>query len=217
MLKLQIQKTDSQSLKVLFLGAHSDDIEIGCGGTVLRLAHENPEIEITWVVFSALGERGEEAKKSAHEFLRDVQYKQVISYQFRDGYFPYHGAEIKDIFEKLKHELTPDIIFTHYRLDSHQDHRVLCELTWNTWRDHLILEYEIPKYDGDLGNPNLFFALDRDHYERKIDLLMRFFRTQANKHWFSPETFNALMRLRGIECKSSDGYAEAYYCRKMLF
>jgi LmbE family N-acetylglucosaminyl deacetylase len=217
MLKLQIRKPDSESLKVLFLGAHSDDIEIGCGGTILRLAHENPEIEITWVVFSALGERGEEARKSAQEFLRDIKRKQVILYEFRDGYFPYRGAEIKDIFEKLKNDLTLDIIFTHYRLDSHQDHRVLCELTWNTWRDHFILEYEIPKYDGDLGIPNFFVNLDKDLCNRKTYALIRFFQTQGNKHWFTAETFQAFLRLRGVECKSPGGYAEAFYCRKLSY
>ena len=215
MLKLQIPKTD-QALRVLFLGAHSDDIEIGCGGTILRLIRENPEIEVTWVVFSALGERGEEAKKSAQEFLRDVTHKQVTVHEFKDGYFPHRGAEIKDIFEQLKGELRPDIIFTHYRHDLHQDHRVLCELTWNTWRDHLVLEYEIPKYDGDLASPNLFVSIPDDIRTRKTDLLMRHFQTQNNKHWFTPETFNALLRIRGIESKSTSGYAEAFYIRKLV-
>jgi LmbE family N-acetylglucosaminyl deacetylase len=217
MLKLQIPKADQGRLKVLFLGAHSDDIEIGCGGTVLRLIRENPEIGVTWMVFSALGERGNEAKKSAQEFLKDVPQKRVMVHEFKDGYFPYRGAEIKDIFEQLKRDLSPDVIFTHYRNDLHQDHRLLCELTWNTWRDHFILEYEIPKYDGDLGSPNFFVTLDDDLREKKVELLMRFFQTQANKHWFSPETFNAIMRLRGVECKSPGGYAEAYYGRKLSF
>ena len=217
MQKLQIAKTESGPLKVIFLGAHSDDIEIGCGGTILRLIQENPEIDVTWVVFSALGERGSEAKKSAEEFLHNVNHKQIMVYEFQDGYFPYKGAEIKDIFENLKGDLAPDLIFTHYRNDLHQDHRLLCELTWNTWRDHFILEYEIPKYDGDLGSPNFFVTLDDNLREKKVELLMRFFQTQANKHWFSTETFNALLRLRGIECKSPGGYAEAYHCRKALF
>jgi LmbE family N-acetylglucosaminyl deacetylase len=217
MLKLQIPKADQGPLKVLFLGAHSDDIEIGCGGTVLRLIQESPEINVTWVVFSALGERGNEAKKSAEEFLHDVNHKQIMVHKFQDGYFPYKGAEIKDIFESLKRDLVPDLIFTHYRNDLHQDHRLLCELTWNTWRDHLILEYEIPKYDGDLGSPNFFVTLDNSLREKKVELLMRFFQTQANKHWFSPETFNAIMQLRGVECKSSKGYAEGFYVRKISY
>ena len=217
MLKLEFSKTGSGPLNVIFLGAHSDDIEIGCGGTVLRLIRENPDIAITWVVFSALGERGNEARKSADEFLEGVQRKQVIIHEFKDGYFPSRAAEIKDIFEQLKHDFTPDVIFTHYRQDLHQDHRVLNELTWNTWRDHLILEYEIPKYDGDLGAPNFFVHLDREICERKTDALVRFFQTQANKHWFTAETFQAILRLRGIESKSPGGYAEAFYSRKVSF
>ena len=217
MMKLQFSRIGSGPLKVNFLGAHSDDIEIGCGGTILRLIREYPEIEVTWVVFSALGERGSEARKSADEFLRDVQRKQVIVHEFRDGYFPYHAAEIKDIFEQLKNTTQPDVIFTHYRQDLHQDHRVLNELTWNTWRDHFILEYEIPKYDGDLGAPSFFVHLDKQVCDQKTDALMRFFQTQGNKHWFTPETFQALLRLRGVESKSPGGYAEAFYSRKVSF
>ena len=217
MRKFQISKTDQEPLKALFLGAHSDDIEIGCGGTVLRLIREHPDIDITWVVFSALGERGEEARRSAQEFLKEVQSQRVIAHEFKDGYFPHHGAEIKDIFEQLKRELAPDIIFTHYRHDMHQDHRVLCELTWNTWRDHFILEYEIPKYDGDLGAPNFFVHLDKAVCDKKTRALIRFFQTQGNKHWFTPETFQAILRIRGVECKSSGGYAEAFYSRKISF
>lgn len=217
MLRLNLQKNRHESLKVLFLGAHSDDIEIGCGGTLLRLAGEYPELSVTWVVFSAMGDRAMEAKKSAEEFLKDVRDKQIILKEYKDGYFPSNAADIKDVFEDLKKNLSPDVIFTHYRNDLHQDHRQLNELTWNTWRDHTILEYEIPKYDGDLGNPNFFVTLDEELCKRKTDLLMRHFQTQANKHWFSPETFSALMRLRGVECKSAGGYAEAFYGRKISF
>jgi LmbE family N-acetylglucosaminyl deacetylase len=216
MIKVNILNENTTGKKILCLGAHSDDIEIGMGGTIRRLVRDNPGLEITWVVFSAIGERGVEARKSAEEFLRDVQQKTILTYEFRDGYFPYRGAEVKDLFEQLKNA-TPDIIFTHYRHDLHQDHRLLNELTWNTWRDHFILEYEIPKYDGDLGSPNLFVNLDDELVQKKVDLLMRFFQTQNNKHWFSPETFRALMRLRGIECKSPGGYAEAFYGRKLSF
>lgn len=217
MLKLQIRKTEHQSLNVLLLGAHSDDIEIGCGATILRLIRENPHVHFTWVVFSALDERGLEARKSADEFLKDVDHKRISVHEFKDGYFPYRGAEIKDIFEQLKQEVLPDLIFTHYRHDLHQDHRLLCELTWNTWRDHFILEYEIPKYDGDLGSPNFFVHLDKELCDRKTDTLIRFFQTQGNKHWFTAETFNAILRIRGVECKSPGGYAEAFYCRKASF
>lgn len=215
MLKLNLSKSESEPLKALFLGAHSDDIEIGCGGTILRLIRENPGIEITWVVFSALGERGEEARKSASEFLKDVEHKRVMVHEFKDGYFPHRGAEIKDIFEQIKQDFIPDVIFTHYRQDLHQDHRVLNELTWNTWRDHFILEYEIPKYDGDLGVPNFFVHLDRQLCDQKTDALVRFFQTQGNKHWFTPETFQAILRIRGVESKSQGGYAEAFYARKV--
>ncbi len=217
MLKFLIPKLNQGPLKVLFLGAHSDDIEIGCGGTILRLIHDYPDIQVTWVVFSALGERGREARNSAEEFLKEVRDKQVLVHEFQDGYFPYRGAEIKDIFEQLKRTTTPDLIFTHTRQDLHQDHRLLCELTWNTWRDHMILEYEIPKYDGDLGSPNFFVHLDQDLCARKTDALVRFFQTQGNKHWFTPETFQAMLRIRGVECKSTGGYAEAFYARKISF
>lgn len=217
MIKLNFGSEKKSGLRVLCLGAHSDDIEIGCGGTILRLIHENPEIEVAWVVFSAVGKRGDEARNSAEEYLRDVPRKQIMVHKFMDGYFPYHGAEIKDIFEQLKRDVMPDLILTHYRHDLHQDHRLLCELTWNTWRDHFILEYEIPKYDGDLGAPNFFVHLDQELCNTKIDALVRFFQTQGNKHWFTPETFQAILRIRGVECKSPGGYAEAFYCRKISF
>ena len=216
MLKLKFFKKDQGTLRVMFLGAHSDDIEIGCGGTVLRLIDENPEIEIVWVVFSALGERGEEARKSAQEFLKDVQNKRIVVHEFKDGYFPHRGAEIKDIFEQLKQEFVPDIVFTHYRHDLHQDHRVLNELTWNTWRNHFILEYEIPKYDGDLQAPNFFIHLDAATCQQKIDYLMQYFATQTNRYWFTPETFQGLMRVRGVESRAPGGYAEGFYCRKVV-
>jgi len=217
MLNLVFDKPKDTPLNVLCMGAHSDDIEIGCGGTMLRLASEYPQLNVHWVVFSGIGERAVEAQNSADEFLKDVSNKQVVLREFKDGYFPASASAIKDIFEELKNSVSPDVIFTHYRNDLHQDHRQLNELTWNTWRNHFILEYEIPKYDGDLGNPNFFVTLDDTLREKKIELLMRFFQTQTNKYWFSPETFNALLRLRGIESKSPGGYAEAFYGRKVSF
>ena len=217
MMKLQIHKTDQKPLDVLLLGAHSDDIEIGCGASILRLIREYSDLQITWVVFSAISERGLEARKSAEEFLKDVRHKKIFIHEFKDSYFPYRGAEIKDIFELLKQEVAPDLIFTHYRHDLHQDHRLLSDLTWNTWRDHFILEYEIPKYDGDLGSPNFYIHLDKELCGRKTDAIIRFFQTQGNKHWFTAETFNAILRIRGVECKSPGGYAEAFYCRKSSF
>lgn len=217
MIKLVFDNPGNSPLNILCLGAHSDDIEIGCGGTLLRLKAEYPNIAVTWVVFSGSGERSKEAQRSAKEYLKNVKKSQILLKEFRDGYFPVEASSIKDAFEELKNRVMPDVIFTHYRNDLHQDHRQLSDLTWNTWRDHFVLEYEIPKYDGDMGNPNFFVSLDDQIKNQKIDLLMRYFQTQTNKQWFSPETFNALMRLRGIECKSPGGYAEAFYGRKISF
>jgi LmbE family N-acetylglucosaminyl deacetylase len=200
---------------VLCLGAHADDIEIGCGGTILKLARDHPRLHIFWIVFSAEGVRSREARRSASAFLRGVARKRIIIKQFRNGFFPFEGARIKDYFERLKTLCEPDIVFSHYRDDRHQDHRVLSDLTWNTFRDHLILEYEIPKYDGDLGGPNLFFPLDETTCKTKVALLKRHFRTQADKHWFTDDVFLSLLRLRGVECASAARYAEAYYCRKL--
>ena len=215
MLNLLFNKHQQDPFNILFLGAHSDDIEIGCGGTILRLVEEYPNLKVTWVVFGASGTRIDEAQKSAELFLSNITEKSIIIKSFRDGYFPYNGTEIKDCFEELKQQLNPDLIFTHYRNDLHQDHRLIEELTWNTWRNHLILEYEIPKYDGDVGNPNFFVPLNDKIRCKKVDLLTKYFQSQANKHWFTPETFNSLMCLRGIECKSLSGYAEAFFARKL--
>jgi LmbE family N-acetylglucosaminyl deacetylase len=200
---------------VLLLGAHSDDIEIGCGGTVLRLIEQFPRASYHWVVFSGVGRRGEEAAASARAFLGPVQ-QQVHVETFRDGYFPYQGAEIKEYFERLKGKVDPQLVFTHYRDDRHQDHRVISDLTWNTFRNHLILEYEIPKYDGDLGVPNFFVRLEEIVCQKKIDLLLMHFESQTPKHWFSEETFRALLRLRGMEAHADGHYAEAFYCRKLV-
>jgi LmbE family N-acetylglucosaminyl deacetylase len=201
--------------QVLFLGAHADDIEIGCGGTVLRLMSLYPDADFYWVVFSADGTRKKEAETSAGQFLSGAGSKTVEIRSFRDGFFPYVGADIKGYFEDLKKSVDPDIIFTHYGHDLHQDHRLLSELTWNTFRDHVILEYEIPKYDGGLGSPNLFVPLTEDERRRKIDLLLSAFPSQASKQWFSEATFDAILRLRGIESNSPSGYSEGYYCRKL--
>jgi LmbE family N-acetylglucosaminyl deacetylase len=202
--------------RILCLGAHSDDIEIGCGGTLLRLIEDYPELEIAWIVLGARGERASEARQSAEAFLDHVKRKKIIIKGFRDGFFPYIGAEIKDYFEQLKQEPAPDLIFTHYRHDLHQDHRLICELTWNTFRDHLILEYEVPKYDGDLGAPNFFVHMDETTCRRKIDHILAHFKTQGSRHWFSEDTFLALMRLRGVESQSPGRYAEAFYARKIV-
>ena len=216
MFNLQLISPTAKFLHILCLGAHSDDIEIGCGGSILRLIQEHPGVHITWVVFSATPERNIEAEASAAAFLEGVQDKRVAIHHFRDVFFPYDAPAIKEVFEQLKVNESPDLIFTHCRHDMHQDHRVLCDLTWNTFRDHLILEYEIPKYDGDLSTPNLYTHLEKATAMRKSDLLMRHFATQSNKHWFSPETFLGLMRLRGVEARAPHGYAEGFYCRKLV-
>jgi LmbE family N-acetylglucosaminyl deacetylase len=202
--------------RILCLGAHSDDNEIGAGGTLLKLAAESPDLEVWWVVFSAPGDRAEEARRSADELLAGVSRREIKIGSFRESYFPSEWPAIKDWFEKIKAALDPDVVFTHYRNDRHQDHRVVSDLTWNSFRNHLILEYEILKYDGDLGQPNVFVPLPEETASRKIELLLKHFRTQSNKHWFTRDTFEAMHRIRGVECASPTGRAEAFYCRKAV-
>jgi len=202
-------------LKILCVGAHSDDIEIGCGGTILRLREEYPDCTLAWVVFSGSEQRQNEARRAAELFAGSAIEEGPTFANFRDGFLPFMGSEVKDAFEKLK-ETSPDVIFTHSRQDAHQDHRLLAELTWNTFRNHTILEYEIPKYDGDLGQPNMYFSLRSEICERKIEHLMEAFPTQRVKRWFDPELFRSILRLRGMECNSPSGYAEAFYCRKLV-
>jgi LmbE family N-acetylglucosaminyl deacetylase len=217
MLKLELSRQKRGALKVLCLGAHSDDIEIGCGGSILRLLEEYRGISVYWVVFAANAKRRMEAEKSAGLFLGKASSKEVMVKNFRESFFPYTGGKIKEYFEKLKSKFVPDIIFTHYRNDLHQDHRLISELTWNTYRDHLILEYEVPKYDGDLGSPNVFVYLRASQCEEKVDYILKSFRSQKENHWFSRETFYSILRLRGIESNAPNQYAEAFYCRKMVF
>ena len=201
--------------KILCLGAHSDDIEIGCGGTILRWLAEYPSAEIYWIVMAASGERRAEAVQSANVFLANARRKEIVVNEFRDGYLPYSGAEIKDFFEDLKRKYLPDVILTHYREDLHQDHRLVSELTWNTFRNHLILEYEIVKYDGDLGAPNLFVHLNESIARKKIQIILECFKSQNDKNWFTEDVFSSVLRLRGVESNAPDKYAEAYYCRKI--
>jgi LmbE family N-acetylglucosaminyl deacetylase len=215
MFGLKLRNHAKGPLRVLCLGAHSDDIEIGCGGLILSLIKSHKEIEIDWVVFSAPPGRDREARQSARLFLKGVRRTNVTLKQFRDGFFPNQAADIKDEFERLKGEVLPDLVLTHYRHDRHQDHRVLSDLTWNTFRDHLILEYEIPKYDGDLGTPNCFVPLDKSTCSQKVKHLQTVFKSQRDKQWFAAETFMALMRLRGMECRARHCYAEAFYARKL--
>lgn len=200
----------------LFIGAHCDDIEIGCGGTVQELVRTYPEANIHWVVLSSGPGRAQEARKGAKQLLRRAANVHVEIKDFRGAYFPSEFAAIKDYLEALKATVQPDVIFTHMRDELHQDHRIAGELTWNTWRNHLILEYEIPKYDGGLGSPQVFVRLRSASVKRKVDVLMSTFKTQLNKAWFTPSTFEALMRMRGVECNAPSGYAEAFYCRKLV-
>jgi LmbE family N-acetylglucosaminyl deacetylase len=201
--------------RILALGCHADDIEIGCGAALLLATRSLPDVEVTWVVLGAEGEREREARASAEAFLGAAARADVEVHGFRDGYFPYVGGAVKDVFEDLKGRVEPDLILTHVRHDLHQDHRLACELTWNTWRDHLILEYEIPKYDGDLGNPNLFFPISEDLAREKVQLIRDAYPSQGERHWFDEQLFLGLMRVRGMEGRAPSGYAEAFTCRKL--
>jgi LmbE family N-acetylglucosaminyl deacetylase len=208
--------TPGDHLSVLCLGAHSDDIELGAGATILHWIGVGIHVDIHWCVLSAPGQRAAEAEASAKAFTAGAGRVKIELLTFRDGYFPYDGGELKAWFESLKARAHPDVILTHRRHDAHQDHREVCRLTWNTFRDHLILEYEIPKWDGDLGQPNLYVPVASPVVERKVDLLLAHFGTQRSKDWFDAETFRGLARLRGMECRAPGGYAEAFFLRKAL-
>jgi LmbE family N-acetylglucosaminyl deacetylase len=214
MLALSLFDGDAPVRRVLAIGCHADDIEIGCGGTLLALTRSRPDVEVTWVVLGAEGDRGAEARASGEGFLSDARSAEVVVHGFRDAYMPYDGASVKDAFEALK-PVEPDLVLTHTRADLHQDHRLACELTWNTFRDHLVLEYEIPKVDGDLGTPNLYVPLAEEVAHEKVDRLLAAFASQRDKHWFDRGVFFGLMRLRGMECRSESGYAEAFFARKL--
>jgi len=205
-----------EPLKALLLGAHSDDIELGCGGTILSLLEQGQELEVWWVVFAASSARRLEAERSAKMFLRGAVIKEIVVRDFKESFFPYIGLEIKACFEELKRTISPDVVFTHFRDDLHQDHRLISELTWNTFRDHLILEYEIIKYDGGLGSPNLFVHLSEEVCARKMKYLTENFQSQRSHQWFTEETFRAILRLRGVESNAPEKYAEAFYCRKIV-
>ena len=203
---------------ILCIGAHVDDIEIGCGASLLSLVRQSSHpVEITWVVACATEQRAAEARRSADYFGSEASSLNLKLGDFRDSYLPYEGGDVKEFIHGIVGEVSPDLIFTHRREDLHQDHRILAELTWNAFRDHLILEYEIPKYEGDLGSPNVFVPVERDLAQRKIEMLGKFFPSQADKPWFSDDTFWALLRLRGLECRSPTGLAEAFHGRKIVF
>lgn len=214
MIPLQLAQP-GKSLKVLCLGAHSDDIEIGAGGTILTWLASGAKLDIHWCVLSAIGPRADEAAASAEAFLTGASEKTIALGEHRDGYFPY-APELKDWFEDIKRRVSPDVVLTHRRDDAHQDHRTVCQLTYNTFRDHLVLEYEIPKWDGDLGQPNVYAPLSAGIMERKCALLEAHFGTQRSKDWFDAETFRGLARLRGMECRAPERYAEGFFVRKAV-
>ena len=215
MLSLNFARQPGRPFRLLCLGAHSDDIEIGCGGLILSLIRSLDRVEVDWVVFSGIGKREREARSSATLFLKGAARTRVTVRRFRDGFFPY-DPRVKATFESLKRRHPPDLVMTHYRDDRHQDHRTLSDLTWNTFRNHIVLEYEIPKWDGDLSQPNVFIPASKTLMERKAKLLFDHFGTQRSKDWFDAQTFMGLARLRGAECRAPDGFAEAFHARKIV-
>ena len=202
-------------LSLLCLGAHSDDIEIGAGATILGLIERGVCLDVHWALLSAAGQRADEARASAADILANAASVTLDLATFKDGFFPYQGAEIKEWFEALKERVAPDLILSHWHGDAHQDHREVSKLTWNTFRDHLILEYEIPKWDGDLSQPNVYVPASKSVMARKVELLLSCFGSQRSKDWFDAQTLVGLARLRGIECRAPDGFAEAFYVRKL--
>lgn len=211
-----IPDTEGKDLSVLCIGAHCDDIEIGCGAALIKLINNAKRIRVKWVVFASNDVRKKEARKSAERFLEGADQSEIEIFSFEDGFLPTVWSEIKEKFEEIKKQLNPGLIFTHYRHDLHQDHRMLNELTWNTFRNHLILEYEILKYDGDLGTPNVFVPIKKELLDKKKKILMECFKSQLNKQWFDETLLTSLPRIRGVECASKTKFAEAFYCRKMI-
>ena len=211
---INLKLNNTAPLKLLALGAHCDDIEIGCGATIAKLLHQNPDAEVHWIVFSSNSEREKEALSSAKAYLSAHSNINIEINNFRNGFFPYVATDIKEYFEQIKSRFNPDVIFTHFLEDRHQDHRTIAELTWNTFRNHLILQYEIAKYDGDLVTPNFYCDLDDSQVTYKVTSLLKYFESQTDKHWFTEDLFKSLMRLRGIECASKSGFAEGFHVKK---
>ena len=205
-----------EPLKVLCLGAHCDDIEIGCAGTLMTLQRRHPGTNFEWVVFTREERRDAETRQAAARVHEGAVSANVEVLDFRMSYLPFEGAKVKDHFETIKRRVEPSVIFTHRLEDRHQDHRLVAELTWNTFRNHLVLEYEIPKYEGDLGHPNLYVPLDAAVAARKLEILMSCFPSQQSRAWFSRELFEGQLRLRGIECNAPSGCAEAFHVRKAI-
>lgn len=216
MVEFTLNNNSSKKIRILCLGAHCDDIEIGCGGTLINILNGVRNVEVHWIVFSSDLQRKKEAVISAKTFLNYANVAKIKIENFRNGFFPYIGVELKEYFENIKNNISPDVIFTHYRFDLHQDHRAVSELTWNTFRNSLILEYEIPKYDGDFGSPNMFMPLEFRVCKNKIKNILTSFKTQGDKHWFTEDLFLSTLRIRGMECGSMTKYAEAFYGRKIV-
>jgi len=215
MKSLLFERPENRPFRILTLGAHCDDIAIGCGGALLHLVETNPDAEVWWVVFASTDVRLQEEADAAERFLERVGKKQIIIKQWQDGHLPYYASEIKNYFEGMKHLFSPDIIFTHFRHDGHQDHRIISELTLNTYRNHLVLEYEIPKYDGDFGSPNLYMPLTDLECRTKVETVMNCYASQREKHWFAADVFLGLARIRGMEAGGTTNYAEGFYSRKL--
>jgi LmbE family N-acetylglucosaminyl deacetylase len=215
MKNLLLELGRSPTPSVLCLGAHCDDIEIGCAAAVSKIARSVSNVHIDWVIFSSTEERRSESEKAAKRIAGAASNLNLHFFDFRDGFMPYAGSAPKDKLTDLSQEWSPDVVFTHYRDDAHQDHRLVSEITYNLFRNHLILEYEIPKYDGDIGRPNVFVPLTKEDGDAKVEILLDSFASQANKHWFTDETFRSLLRLRGIESGRENVYAEAFFCRKL--
>jgi LmbE family N-acetylglucosaminyl deacetylase len=205
----------SRVRRLLCLGAHCDDIEIGAGGTILRLIEANPQVEVKWVVFGARDDTRRQEARAAAKMLLGGAKNDAEFLNFRDAFMQHDGVAVKETFERIKRDFQPDLILTHHDDDRHQDHRFINQLTWNTWRNHVILEYEIFKYDGDLGRPNVFVPLTQSQVDRKLAVLFESFKSQASKQWFTPDVFLGLMRLRGVECNAASRYAEAFHARKL--
>jgi len=216
MLDLILNSSKRRALRILCVGAHCDDIEIGCGATLRMLQRRKEGLIIDWVVLSGAEERRQETQRAMRLLVRSSRRGELRFGDFPDGRFPAAYTEIKSFCELLKRRSRPDLILCHERDDRHQDHRVVNEMIWNTFRDHVVLEYEVPKWDGGLGQPNVYVPLDAKDAGAKVDALLKSYPTQAGKDWFTRDTFMAMLRLRGLECRSPSGYAEAFYGRKLL-
>lgn len=216
MIGLLPDRGSGETLKVTCLGAHCDDIEIGCGGTLLALRKRHPNLELRWLILSSDELRASEARKSAARFGVEDVAKQVQIETFRDGYLPWEGAAVKQAIHDHSRSFEPHIVFTHFRDDRHQDHRLVSDVTWNAYRDHLVLEYEIPKWDGDLGRPNVYMPLEHEEVEAKLEILHEVYASQLEKDWFQPEAFRGLMAVRGVESRAGSGHAEAFHARKLV-